>query len=220
MPGPPREVMTTPPNRWRLFVGLLALIAVWQLMSYGLALLRPPTPPTWLSNPAIFADARATTFGPRTADVTIYLLSGYACPNCRAMHVDLRKLVAEDGNVRIVCRDWPILGDRSVRATRFAIATGNAHARFDDELMRRGGPLYDASLRGAAARAGIDLSNLEANTVRNAADIDDLIADTRLKANALGLNGTPVLIVGPYLVIGRQTLAQLRDLVGEARAAR
>ncbi len=54
----------------------------------------------------------------------------------------------------------------------------------------------------------------------NAANIDDLIADTRLKANALGLNGTPVLIVGPYLVIGRQSLAQLRDLVGEARASR
>jgi len=212
--------MTKPPNRWRLFAGLFAIIVVWQLMGYGLGWLRPPTPPTRLSNPTIFADARAPTLGPRTADVTIYLLSDYACPNCRAMHTDLRKLVAEDGNLRIVYRDWPILGESSVRAARLAIATDNAHARFDDELMRRGGPLDDASLRGAAARAGIDWSNLEASTVRNAADIDNLIADTRLKANALGLNGTPVLVVGPYLVIGRQTLAQLRDLVDEARAAR
>ena len=212
--------MTKPPNRWRLFAGLLALIVVWQLMGYGLALLRPPTPPTRFSNPAIFANARAPTLGPHTADVTIYLLSDYACPNCRAMHADLRKLVAEDGNVRIVYRDWPILGENSVRAARLAIAAGEAHARFDDELMRRGGPLDDASLRGAAARAGIDWSSLKASTVGNAADIDDLIADTRLKANALGLNGTPVLIVGPYLVIGRKTLAQLQDLVGEARAAR
>jgi len=211
--------MTTPPNRWHLFAGLLALIVAWQLTGYGLGLLRPPTPPTRLGNPEIFADARAPTLGPRTADVTIYLLSDYACPNCRAMHANLRKLVAEHGNVRIVYRDLPILGDNSVRAARYAIATGNAHARFDDELMRHGGPLDEASLRGAAAKAGIDWSSLEASTVRNAADIDDLIADTRLKANELGLDGTPALIVGPYLIIGRQTLAQLRDLVREARAA-
>lgn len=220
MSGPLRELMTKPPNRWRLFAGVLALIVVWQLMGYGLEQLRPPTPLTRLSNPAIFADGRAPTLGTRTADVTIYLLSDYACPNCRAMHVDLRRLVSEDGNIRIVYRDWPILGERSVRAARLAIAAGNAHARFDDELMRRGGPLDDASLRAAASRAGIDWSSLEASTVRNAANIDDLIADTRLKANALGLNGTPVLIVGPYLVMGRQTLAQLRDLVAKARATR
>ena len=210
------------PSRWRLLAGLLALIVFAQLVSFGLGLLRAPSPPTLFGNPAIFADARAPILGPSAANVTIYLLSDYACPNCRAMHADLRSLVAADANVRIVYRDLPILGDRSVRAARLAIASGfiGGHERFDDELMRRGGPLDEASLRAAAARAGIDWSSLEQSLNSQRPTIDGLIADTRFKANSLGLNGTPVLIVGPYLVIGRQTRERLQELVREARGDR
>lgn len=210
------------PSRWRLLAGLLALIAVAQLVSFGLGRLRPPPPPTLFGNPAIFADTSAPTLGPRFADITIYLLSDYACPNCRAMHADLRSLVAADRNIRIVYRDLPILGDRSVRAARLAIASGfiGGHAQFDDELMRRGGPLDEASLRAAAARAGIDWSNLEQSLETHRSTIDGLISDTRFKANSFGLSGTPVLIVGRYLVIGRQTRERLEELVREARGDR
>ena len=216
-PGPAQ-----PPNRWRLFAGLLALIVVAQLVTSGLRLLRPLSPPTLFGNPAIFADARAPTLGPRSANVTIYLLSDYACPNCRAMHADLRSLVAADRDVRIVYRDLPILGDCSVRAARLAIASAftGGHAQFDDELMRRGGPLDETSLRAAAARAGIDWSSLEQSLNSHRSTIDGLVADTRFKANSLELNGTPVLIVGPYLVIGRQTRGRLQALVRDARGAR
>ena len=219
---PMEPAPTQAPSRWRLFAGLLALIVVAQLVSFGLRLLRPPSPPTLFGNPATFADARAPTFGPRSASVTIYLLSDYACPNCRAMHADLRSLVAADRNVRIVYRDLPILGDRSVRAARLAIASDfiGGHAQFDDELMRRGGPLDEASLRAAASRAGIDWSTLEQALTSHRSTIDGLIIDTRFKANALELNGTPVMIVGPYLVIGRQTRERLRELVSQARGDR
>ena len=214
-------VKSLTPSRWRIFLGLLALIVVAQLISFSLRQVRPPSPPTRLGNPAIFADARAPSLGRNTADVTIYLLSDYACPNCRAMHADLRKLIAEDDNIRIVYRDLPILGERSVRAARLAIASAviGRHAQFDDELMRRGGPLDEASLRAAATRAGADWSRIEQSLSLHASSIDGLIAETRLKASLLGLNGTPVLIIGPYLVVGRQTRERLEELVRDARGA-
>lgn len=138
------------------------------------------------------------------------------------MHADLRSLVAADAHVRIVYRDLPILGDRSVRAARLAIASGviGSHAQFDDELMRHGGPLDEASLRSAAARAGIDWLILEQSLNWHRSTINGLIADTRFKANSLGLNGTPVLIVGPYLVTGRQTRERLQELVRMAHGDR
>ena len=62
------------------------------------------------------------------ADVTIAtLFSDYACGNCRAMHRDLRALADADPGVRIVYRDWPILGPRSVDAARLgSCATASA----------------------------------------------------------------------------------------------
>ena len=211
-----------PARAWKVVALLIVLIAAVQVLAVMLAARREAPPPTVVADAALFADARAPTAGPATADVTIVWLSDYACPNCRAMHADLRDLLAHDRRVRIVYRDWPILGDASRTAARLAVGSAalGRHAAFDDELMRRGGALDETALRRAAANAGIDPARLDTILARDGAAIDALLGDTQAKAAALGLAGTPVVIVGPYLVQGRQSAARLRDLVAMARAAR
>jgi len=216
------SVPTNPTNKkrsLRLLGSLIVIVVTAQLLNLGLQWLQPPAPPQLLDNPSMLADRRAPTFGAANADVTIYLFSDYACPVCRAMSPDLIKLVASDKGLRIVYRDWPVLSPRSIRAARLAIASKSTgrHAAFDAEVMRHGGSLDDATLHLAATRAGIDWNGLLKDYARDQREIDDLIAQSGSYAHALGFSGTPTLVIGPFLVVGRQSLERLRELVAQAR---
>lgn len=204
----------------RLLAILIALVGAMQVFGMILAGGRFPLPPTRLSGPSPFANRQAPTLGSSSADVVIYLFSDYNCANCRVMHANLRRLVATDGRIRIVHRDWPVLDERSRRAARLAIASmaQGRHARFDDELMRRGGSLDEPALRAAAQRAGVDWPRLERTLITDGKAIDDLLADTDRQARALQFVGTPVLLIGPFLSTGRIDADRLRELVREARA--
>ena len=213
MPAKPRR----PLRAGHVVVGLLLIIGLTQLLTFWLGARRPVEPATWFAGAAALADPRAPTLGAADADVVIYVFSDYACGNCRVLHPALRTLVAKDRGVRLVYRDWAILGPRSTRAARLALASAaqGRHAAFDDALMRRGGPLDEAALRAAAASARVDWRRLEIDA--GGPPITRLLDATDRLARGLGFVGTPVLVVGPYLVNGRVSLARLRELVRDAR---
>ena len=205
------------------FLALLALVALSVAAQLLMRFLQPapaPLPPTYFVGAPALVDPRAPVDGPADATVTIILFSDYACPACRAMHPDLQALKARDPDLRIVYRDWPIFGDASRRAARLAIASARQgrHAAFDDALMR--GRIDEAGLRAAAQASGVDWPRLEADVAAHGAEIDALLADTKMHARAMQFPGTPMLLVGPLLVAGRVSAARLDELVGEARAAK
>lgn len=202
---------------WQVVGGLLLIIVLTQLLTIWLGARRRAEPVTLFTGAAALADPRAPTLGAADADIVIYLFSDYACGNCRALHPALRTLIAGDRGIRLVYRDWPILGPRSTRAARLALASAaqGRHAAFDDALMRRGGQLDEAALRAAAASAGIDWPRLEDDAAQ--ATTARLLDDTDRLARGVGFVGTPVLVVGPYLVQGRVSLDRLREAVSNAR---
>ena len=206
-----------PLRAWHVVAGLVAIIALTQLLTFWLGARRPVEPAALFTSTSALADPRAPTLGAADANVVIYLFSDYACGNCRVLHPALRTLVAEDGGVRLVHRDWAILGPRSTRAAHLALASvaQGRHPAFDDALMRRGGSLDEAALRAAAASVGIDWRQIEGDAAQLA--VTQLLDDTDRLARGVGFVGTPVLVVGPYLVQGRISLDQLRDLVRDAR---
>ena len=203
----------------RVFFGLLVIIIAAQLLNIALVQHRPEAEPRLFSDPGSLANRHAPVLGPSDADLTIYLFTDYACPNCRILHRNLRALLASDRKIRIVYRDWPILGERSRAAARLAIASAeqSRHDQFDDELMRRGGLLDDNALQAAATRAGVDWPRLQRTLASDRFDIDRLIDDSGSYARGIGLSGTPTMVVGPYIVEGRVSLERLRELVGNAR---
>ncbi len=205
---------------WQVVGGLLLIIILTQLLTVWLGARRPAGPATFFADAAALADARAPLRGAADADVVIYLFSDYACGNCRALHPALRTLIAEDRGVRLVYRDWSILGPRSTRAARLATASTaqGRHAAFDDALMRRGGSLDEANLHAAATAAEVDWQRLEIDAASKT--VTRLLDDTDRLARGLGFAGTSVLVVGPYLVNGRVSLERLRELVRAARQAR
>ena len=158
--------------------------------------------PTDVSRNAIFEDAVAPKVAPRGYDLTIVEFSDYNCPYCKRMHPVLKALLASDPKIRLVYRDWPIFGGASVEAARAAIAS----------------QWQGASIRAAADRAGVNWPRLQSDLKTHKNEIDALLARTNRQAAAIGLSGTPGLIIGNYLVPGALDLIALRTAVARVRA--
>lgn len=173
-----------------------------------------------LSRQALVEDPTAPKSARFRFDVTVVEFSDYNCPYCRRLEPALAALMASDLRVRIVYRDWPILGPSSRQAARLAIASQwqGRHAAFHAALMTSSGRLDDAAIKSAAARAKVDWPRLRRDLKVRGAEIDALLARTDAFARAVGLSGTPALIVGRQLVPGSVDLATLRTLVAGARS--
>ena len=164
-------------------------------------------------------DPIAPKLAPEGYDVTIISYSDYQCPFCRKIHPELERLAQEDGKVRIVYRDWPIFGPASEEAARMAIASQwqNKHRQFNDALMRTDGKLSSEKIRAAAAAAGSDFARLERDMETREDDIDGVLRRTAMQAAQMGLQGTPAMLVGPYMLPGAVDYAGLTRAVAEAR---
>jgi protein-disulfide isomerase len=206
-------------KKWKigLAAALSAAVAVPLALRDGTPAGAQEAPPT---REAFVEDPVAPRNAPANYDLTIVMYSDYQCPYCRKMHPVLEQAVAEDGKIRVIYRDWPIFGAASTTAARLAIASKwqNKHAAFHAALMQSPGKLSDETIRTAANAASVDWSRLQADLKAHASEIDALIARNAQQAALLGLQGTPGLIIGAYLVPGGIDLNTLRASIKEARA--
>ncbi|EQB11606.1 hypothetical protein L288_03155 [Sphingobium quisquiliarum P25] len=164
-------------------------------------------------------DPVAPAIVPQGYDVTVVVFSDYQCPFCRKLHPSLEALVNQDPKVKLVFRDWPVFGAASTEAARAAIASKwqGKHAAFNDALMKTTGKLSSASIRSAAAKAGVDWTKLQADLTAHKAEIDGVLDRNGRYAAMLGLQGTPAMLIGPYLIPGGTDLGGLREAVALAR---
>jgi protein-disulfide isomerase len=143
----------------------------------------------------------------------------YNCPFCRELAPELQSLVAQDHKVAIVYKDWPIFGGVSVYAAKAALAAAwQGKYLVAHETLINGPRLtqhdqVDAELKGA----GIDMAQLTKDRTNHAAEIDALLNRSDAEAHALGIRGTPGILVGRQVLPGTVNLAGLKLLVANAR---
>lgn len=169
---------------------------------------------------AIQNDPVAPSVAPQGHDVTVVVFADYQCPFCRKLHPALEALLDQDPKVKLVYRDWPVFGPASEEAARAAIAATwqGRHAEFNDALMTMTGRVSSQSIRAAADRAGVDWARLQADLAAHADEIDGALRRNAEYAAMLGIQGTPALLVGPYLIPGAIDEAGLREAVSLARS--
>ncbi len=167
-------------------------------------------------------DVLAPTVAPRGYDVTLVVFSDYQCGYCRRFNPTLDALMAADPKVRVVYRDWPILGGGSGPAARAAIAASfqKKHLAFHRALIAQSGRIDAAKIRAAADASGVDWKRLERDQVKRKAEIDALLARTNDYARMMGLSGTPGMLVGRQIVPGMIDLPTLKRAVARAREGR
>lgn len=165
----------------------------------------------------LLADANSPVGGNPEGDVTIVEFFDYRCPYCKQVAPALEALVKEDPKIRVVYKEFPVLGAESVYASRMALAAvkQDKYFAFHNALMSTKGQITEKVILQVAATAGIDLAKAKADM--NAAAIKNIIQHNYTLAEALDINGTPAFIIGDVLVPGATDMEGLKKLVADAR---
>ena len=150
-------------------------------------------------------------------DVTLVEFFDYRCPYCKQVQPSLDALLKADRKLRIVYKEFPILGEASVYATHVALAAKKQgkYAEFHRAMMAAKGEIGDDAILAVAASVGLDLAKLKADM--KAPEIDKLIDKNYALADALDIQGTPALIVGDTLIPGAIDLDTLRKDIAAVR---
>jgi len=174
-----------------------------------------------LTEALVLRDPEIPVAGNPAGDITIVEYFDYQCPYCRKLEPELRQVVHDDGKVRLVLKDWPILGPASVTAARMALASKyqDKFIQAHDALIGVNSKLTEARIREVLAGAGIDVDRLDRDLAANATTIDSILARNNDQATAFDFRGTPSFIVGKFRVPGVLTMAQFGQAIADARKA-
>ncbi|WP_049769371.1 DsbA family protein [Nitrobacter hamburgensis] len=203
----------------RRMLGALSLGAA--MAGLGRAPALADVPDEVLTEARVLRDPEIPPAGNEHGDVTIVEYFDYNCPYCRKLAPELAQVVHDDGKVRLIFKDWPILGPVSVYASRLALAT-KYQGKFiaaHEALMSTSSRLTEPRIRDLLAGATIDVDRALKDMAANAGTIDTILKRNNDQAAAFGFNGTPAFIIGKFRVPGPLTMAQFDQAIADARKA-
>lgn len=165
----------------------------------------------------IFNDPMTPVVGNPMGDVTLVEFFDYHCPYCKAVAQPLKQLIEEDKGVRLVLKEFPILGDDSRLASRAALASvaQGKYWEFHQALLEHRGSFDTDTIRALAAQVGLDADKLIADM--GTGKSDPLIVANRKLADALDVGATPTFVIDGQIVEGAVPLEQLKAMIKKAR---
>ena len=170
----------------------------------------------------IFADPASYVGGNPEGGLTVVEFLDYRCGYCRKAHADVAELVRSDGDIRYVVKEFPILGEESLLASRFAIAALRVLGADAYEKINAGfyesfrGDVTEETLTAFAASLGLDPAPILARM--NDPEVTAIIEANHLLAQRMDISGTPTFIIGDQVVRGFAPLEAMRQIVEEARS--
>jgi protein-disulfide isomerase len=170
---------------------------------------------------AIFEDGVSYVGGNPEGDITVVEFIDYRCGYCKKAHPDVKELIATDGNIRYIVKEFPILGEQSVLASQFAIAALQVAGPEAYEKINAGfyesfrGDMTPDTLAAFARDLGLDPAPILARM--DAPEIAKIIADNHALAQRLKISGTPTFVMGGQMIRGYVPLATMQETVAEER---
>lgn len=168
---------------------------------------------------ALFNAKREVVLGNPKGDVTLVEFFDYNCAYCRHAHADMQKLIADDPNVRVVLKQFPILGDGSVAAAQVAVAVlltaPGKYAAFHDELITDKGQVDGNKALAVAQDVGLDVAKIKA--LANSDEVKANISESGDLAQKLNVTGTPSYATKLKVVVGAVGLDALKAEVKAVR---
>lgn len=169
-----------------------------------------------LNADALFNDGHSYVGGNPEGDITIVEFIDYRCGFCRRAHPEVTELIASDGNIRIITKEFPILGEQSVLASRFAIATkavagDAAYKQVSDALMALRSDVSEESLSSLGNAFDLDTDAILAEMDSEATNA--VLEANRTLGGRMDITGTPTFVFEDQLVRGYITLDQMQQIV-------
>ena len=152
------------------------------------------------------------------SDVTLVEFFDYQCGYCKRMFPSLVELMDADKKLRVVFKELPILGPASVIAARAALAAKKQgkYLEFHTALMELRGQLSEATIMKTAREVGLDTAQLAAD-MRDPG-IKEHLDRNRQIAEAIGVTGTPAMVIGSQLIPGALDKNGLKQIIERVRA--
>ncbi len=165
----------------------------------------------------LVADKSSPVGGNPDGDVTIVEFFDYRCPYCKQVEPSLEALLKDDPKIRIVYKEFPILGPASLYASRMALAAGKQgkYNAFHTAMMAVKGQITEETVRETAATAGVDVAKAQADM--NAPDVEAVLRRNYKLAEALDIQGTPAFIIGDVLTPWAADIESLKKMIASAR---
>jgi protein-disulfide isomerase len=157
--------------------------------------------------------------GASDADVRVIEYFDYNCPYCKKLAPTFDMLLSQAHKIAIVYKDWPIFGGVSVYAAKAALAAQwqGKYLVAHDALISGPRLAQEEQVDAALQKAGVDMAILRKDRVAHAQEIDALLVRNNEEARALGLKGTPGIVIGRQLLPGTANLSALQQVVKSAR---
>lgn len=168
---------------------------------------------------ALYNDERDFSIGSPDAPITIVEFFDYNCGYCKRAFPDIMKLTQKNPDVRVVFKEFPILGPASEQAARVALASKGDGKYF---VIHQGLLNARGSVNGAALSSLIEKHGLNADEIVTRGknkDIDAHIKDVRNLAQSLGVSGTPAFIIDNQLFSGALSYDDMQSLIDEIRGS-
>jgi protein-disulfide isomerase len=172
----------------------------------------------------VFNSNRQVVLGNPNGDVTMVEFFDYNCGYCKRAMADMMDLLKTDPKLRIVLKEFPVLGPGSIEAAKVAVAVrmqdknGKKYLDFHQKLLGGRGQADKARAIAVAKEVGFDVKRIEADMEGEEAKAS--LEETLKLGETLGLNGTPSYVVGSDVVVGAVGLDALRTKVSSARCGK
>jgi protein-disulfide isomerase len=169
----------------------------------------------------LFNSSHQVTLGNPHGDVTMVEFFDYNCGYCKRALGDMLQLLKTDPNLKVVLKEYPVLGPGSVEAAQVAVAarmqdkTGKKYLEFHQKLLGGHGPADKAHALAAAKEVGFDVARIEKDLGSD--EVRETLKENLKVADAIGLDGTPSYVIGSDVVIGAQGYDALKEKVDAAR---
>ena len=173
---------------------------------------------------ALFNSSRQVTVGNPQGDVTFVEFFDYNCGYCKKAMTDMFELMKNDSKLRVVLKEFPVLGPGSVEAARVAVAvrmqdkTGKKYLDFHQKLLGGRGQADKARALAAAKEAGLDTARIERDMASD--EVRQSLEESLRLAEKLGLNGTPSYVIGQNVVVGAVGHDALKEKINSARCGK
>jgi protein-disulfide isomerase len=172
----------------------------------------------------IFRSPHQVNLGAANGDVTLVEFFDYNCAFCKRALSDMLTLLDTDKKLKVVLKEFPVLGEGSVQAAQVAVAvrmqdkSGKKYLEFHQKLLGGRGQADKERALAVAKEVGLDMSRLQKDMT--SPQVKATIAENFKLAEALRINGTPSYVVGKDVVVGAVGLPALKEKINTARCGK
>jgi protein-disulfide isomerase len=170
----------------------------------------------------LFTSKHQVTLGNPNGDVTLVEFFDYSCGYCKRALPDMLALIKDDPKLKIVLKEFPILGPGSLDAAQVAVAVrmqdggGQKYLAFHQELLNSPGPASKEKALAAAKNQGFDMTRLEQDIT--SPEVADTLTENMKLASAVKITGTPGYVIGKDVVLGAVGITGLKRQIDAARS--